>query len=49
MLRHGQVEPGRVARALEVIDRNARAQARLVEEVLDMARILDQPRPGRRP
>jgi signal transduction histidine kinase/ActR/RegA family two-component response regulator len=40
MLRHGEVEPERVDKALEVIDRNARAQARLVEEVLDMARII---------
>jgi signal transduction histidine kinase/ActR/RegA family two-component response regulator len=40
MLRHGEVEPGRIPRALEVIDRNARAQAQLVEDVLDMARII---------
>ena len=40
MLRHGEVEPSRVVRALEVIDRNAHAQARLVEEVLDMARVI---------
>ena len=40
MLKHGQLEPARAARALEVIDRNARAQAQLVEDVLDMARII---------
>lgn len=40
MLRHGGLEPGRTTRALEVIDRNARAQAQLVEDVLDMARII---------
>jgi signal transduction histidine kinase/ActR/RegA family two-component response regulator len=40
MLRHGQVEPGRVAKALDVVDRNARAQAQLIEDVLDMARII---------
>ena len=40
MLRHGQLEPARTTRALEVIDRNARAQAQLVEDVLDMARII---------
>jgi signal transduction histidine kinase/ActR/RegA family two-component response regulator len=40
MLRHGQVEPARVATALEVVERNARAQAQLIEDVLDMARII---------
>jgi signal transduction histidine kinase/CheY-like chemotaxis protein len=40
MLRHGDLEPARTARALEVIERNARAQAQLVEDVLDMARII---------
>jgi signal transduction histidine kinase/CheY-like chemotaxis protein len=40
MLKHGQLDPARAARALEVIDRNARAQAQLVEDVLDMARII---------
>ncbi len=40
MLRHGQVDPGRVATALEVVERNARAQAQLIEDVLDMARII---------
>ncbi|HEX6974405.1 MAG TPA: ATP-binding protein [Vicinamibacterales bacterium] len=40
MLRHGEVDPTRVTRALEVIDRNARAQTRLIEDVLDMARVI---------
>src|SRR4051812_3388135 len=40
MLRHGQVEPARMAHALSVIERNARAQAKLIEDVLDMARII---------
>jgi signal transduction histidine kinase/ActR/RegA family two-component response regulator len=40
MLRHGQVEPARVGQALEVVERNARAQAQLIEDVLDMARII---------
>jgi signal transduction histidine kinase/ActR/RegA family two-component response regulator len=40
MLRHGQVEPSRVERALDIVERNARAQARLIEDVLDMARII---------
>ena len=40
MLRHGQLDAARIARALEVIDRNARAQAQLVEDVLDMSRII---------
>ncbi len=40
MLRHGQVEPERVSTALEVVERNARAQAQLIEDVLDMARII---------
>jgi signal transduction histidine kinase/CheY-like chemotaxis protein len=40
MLRHGQVDPPRVARALDIVERNARAQAQLIEDVLDMARII---------
>ena len=40
MLRRGQLDKARAARGLEVIDRNARAQAQLVEEVLDMSRII---------
>jgi signal transduction histidine kinase/ActR/RegA family two-component response regulator len=40
MLRHGQVDESRVAKALEVVERNAKAQAQLIEDVLDMARII---------
>ncbi|MCA1649705.1 MAG: hybrid sensor histidine kinase/response regulator [Acidobacteria bacterium] len=40
MLRHGQVDRDRIAHALDVVDRNARAQAQLIEDVLDMARII---------
>ena len=37
---HGQVDRRRITRALEVVERNARAQAQLIEDVLDMARII---------
>ncbi len=40
MLRHGQVDPEKIGRALDVVERNARAQAQLIEDVLDMARII---------
>lgn len=40
ILRHGQADPPRIQRGLQVIDRNARAQAQLVEDVLDMARVI---------
>jgi signal transduction histidine kinase/ActR/RegA family two-component response regulator len=40
MLRQGMVHSSAMRRGLEVIDRNARAQAQLVEDVLDMARII---------
>ncbi|HVL69507.1 MAG TPA: ATP-binding protein [Vicinamibacterales bacterium] len=40
MLRNTEMDTARVRRALEVIDRNARAQAQLVEDVLDMARVI---------
>ena len=40
MLRRGSLDDARGRRGLEVIDRNARAQAQLVEEVLDMSRII---------
>jgi PAS domain S-box-containing protein len=39
MLRTGEVRPERRARSLEAIERNAEALRRLVEEVLDVARI----------
>jgi len=40
MLRHGQVQGDQVARALDIVDRNARAQAQLIEDVLDVARVI---------
>ncbi len=40
MLRHGRVDSTRMQRGLEVIDRNAQAQAQLVEDVLDTARVI---------
>jgi signal transduction histidine kinase/ActR/RegA family two-component response regulator len=39
MLRGGQLDPDVTARALESIERNARAQQQLIEDLLDMARI----------
>ena len=40
MLRHGQVHGDQVAKALDTVDRNARAQAQLIEDVLDVARVI---------
>jgi PAS domain S-box-containing protein len=40
LLRGGQLPADRVERALEVIDRNARAQQRLVEDILDVSSIV---------
>jgi PAS domain S-box-containing protein len=40
MLRSGSVGPDRTVRALEVIERNAEAQLRLVEDMLDLSRII---------
>jgi PAS domain S-box-containing protein len=40
MLRNGHVKPEGVPRALEVIERNARAQNGLVSDLLDMSRIV---------
>jgi PAS domain S-box-containing protein len=40
MLRNEQVAPGEVAHALEVIERNARLQAQLIEDLLDVSRIV---------
>ncbi len=40
MLRGGHVPPERRAHVLETIERNARAQAQLVEDLLDVSRIL---------
>ena len=40
MLRTGAVEPKSLARVLETIERNARAQTQLVEDILDVSRII---------
>ncbi len=40
MLRTGTLDEGRSKRAVEVIDRNARAQAQLIEDILDVSRIV---------
>ena len=40
VLRSAQVEPPTVQRALESIERNARAQARLIEDLLEISRIV---------
>jgi signal transduction histidine kinase len=40
MLRTGTLDEAGRAKALEVIDRNTRAQAQLVEDLLDMARVI---------
>ncbi len=40
LLRSAKVEPATEARALESIERNARAQARLIEDLLEVSRIV---------
>jgi PAS domain S-box-containing protein len=40
LLRSGDVAPANAARALEAVERNARAQAQLVEDLLDVSRII---------
>ena len=40
MLRLGQVSPENIAKALDTIERNARAQAQLVDDLLDVSRII---------
>jgi signal transduction histidine kinase/PleD family two-component response regulator len=39
LLRRGILDPERTARALETVERNAALQARLIEDMLDLARI----------
>jgi signal transduction histidine kinase len=39
LLRAGGLDPARVGQAIEVIDRNAEAQAQLIEDLLDISRI----------
>jgi signal transduction histidine kinase len=40
LLRSGQLDPARTVRALETIDRNTRLQAKLVDDLLDVSRII---------
>jgi PAS domain S-box-containing protein len=40
MLRAGQVAPEEMSHAFEVIERNARAQVQLVEDIMDVSRII---------
>ncbi|WP_434382789.1 PAS domain S-box protein [Melittangium boletus] len=40
LLRDGRLPPAKQARALETVDRNAHAQAQLVEDLLDVSRIV---------
>jgi signal transduction histidine kinase/ActR/RegA family two-component response regulator len=40
MLRGGQVQPERVERALEAIERNANAQVQLIDDLLDVSRVV---------
>jgi signal transduction histidine kinase/DNA-binding response OmpR family regulator len=39
LMRMGQVDPANLARGLEVIERNVSAQAKLIEDLLDISRI----------
>jgi signal transduction histidine kinase len=39
LLRGGTVKPDQVPKALETIERNARVQARLIDDILDLTRI----------
>jgi len=40
ILREREIDPEMLSRALEVIDRNATAQAKMIDDLLDMARIV---------
>ncbi|HYG12207.1 MAG TPA: ATP-binding protein [Pyrinomonadaceae bacterium] len=40
MLRHGQLDKTAATRAVETIERNAKSQAQLVEDILDVSRII---------
>jgi len=40
MIRNGEVEGPNVPRAIETIERNARSQARLIDDLLDVSRII---------
>jgi PAS domain S-box-containing protein len=41
LLRSGRLAPERTGQALETVERNARAQAQLIEDLLDVSRILE--------
>ena len=40
MIRNGEVEGNNASRAIETIERNARSQARLIDDLLDVSRII---------
>ncbi|AKF08292.1 sensor histidine kinase [Sandaracinus amylolyticus] len=40
LIRSGKLDPAQVDRALATLDRNAHAQSRLIEDLLDMSRVL---------
>jgi PAS domain S-box-containing protein len=40
MIRNGELDPSNVGRAIETIERNARSQARLIDDLLDVSRII---------
>ena len=40
MLRQGSLSPDRIEHALDIIDRNTKAQVRLIEDILDISRIV---------
>jgi PAS domain S-box-containing protein len=40
LLRTGQLEPDKIAQALEVVERNTRTQAQLINDLLDVSRII---------
>ena len=40
MLRHGRLDEATSARALETIERNAQSQAQLIEDILDVSRVI---------
>jgi signal transduction histidine kinase/CheY-like chemotaxis protein len=54
MLRRGQLTDEKVNQAIEIIDRNAKAQTQLIEDILDVSRIISgkfqlEPRPVQLP
>ena len=54
MLKRGQLNEDRISQAIEIIDRNAKAQTQLIEDILDVSRIISgkfliEPRPVQLP